>query len=190
MRSCAKLQLFDSLNVRNPMPTKPLDRLMFVQGGLCFFCKQPLPKAEASVEHLFASAIGGSNNDENCVACCKAVNALLGSMSLKEKFQVLLNQKGQFKCPNAVGAAKATLRPGAQPKAPARTKSKPDNFNMVVANLTQRGNSRPRTLKTLTSTVASLFPKGLTEAEVTALVQQLQSTGKISVSENKVSYAL
>ena len=72
---------------------------MFVQGGLCFFCKQPLPKAEASVEHLFASSNGGSNNDENCVACCKSVNALLGSMSLKEKFQVVLNQKGQFKCP-------------------------------------------------------------------------------------------
>lgn len=34
-------------------------------------------KAEASVEHLRASANGGGNNDENCVACCKAVNALL-----------------------------------------------------------------------------------------------------------------
>ena len=61
---------------------------------------------------------------------------------------------------------------------------------MVVANLAQRGNSRPRTLKTLTSTVASLFPKGIAEAEVTALIQQLQSTGKVSISENKVSYAL
>ncbi len=172
------------------MPTKPLDRLMFVQGGLCFFCKQPLPKAEASVEHLFATSNGGSNKDENCVACCKAVNALLGSMSLKEKFQLVLNQKGQFKCPNVGGAARATTRPSTQPKAPVGTKSKADNFNMVVANLAQRGNSRPRTLKTLTSTVASLFPKGLAEAEVAALVQQLQSTGKVSISENKVSYAL
>jgi len=172
------------------MPTTPLDRLMFAQGGLCFFCKQPLPKAEASVEHLFASSNGGSNKDENCVACCKSVNALLGSMSLKEKFQLVLNQKGQFKCPNSVGAAKATVRPSTQRKAPAGTKSKADNFNMVVANLAQRGNSRPRTLKTLTSTVASLFPKGIAEAEVTALIQQLQSTGKVSISENKVSYAL
>jgi hypothetical protein len=38
------------------MPTKPLDRLMFTQGGLCFFCKDPLPQGEASVEHLVASA--------------------------------------------------------------------------------------------------------------------------------------
>ena len=173
------------------MPKTPLDRIMFAQGGLCFFCKQPLPKAEASVEHLFASSNGGSNKDENCVACCKSVNALLGSMSPKEKFQVVLNQKGQFKCPNAGGVARATPpRASTPPKAPASTKSKADNFSMVVANLAQRGNSWPRTLKTLTSTVASLFPKGIAEAEVTALTQQLQSTGKVSISENKVSYAL
>ncbi len=172
------------------MPTKPLDRLMFVQGGLCFFCKQPLPKAEASVEHLLASANGGSNGDENCVACCKTVNALLGSMSLKEKFQVVLNQKGQFKCPNGIKAVKVKEPPGAQAKAPAAKKVKVDNFSMVVANLEQRGNARPRTLKTLTSTVASLFPKGLPEAEITALIQQLQSTGKVTVAENKITYAL
>jgi len=164
---------------------------MFAQGGFCFFCEQPLPKAEASVEHLFASSNGGSNKDENCVACCKSVNALLGSMSLKEKFQVVLNQKGQFKCPNASGAARATsLRASSPSKAPAGTKPKTDNFKMVVANLVQRGSSRPRTLKTLTSTVASLFPKGIAEAELTALIQQLQSTGKVSITENKVAYAL
>jgi CMP-N-acetylneuraminic acid synthetase len=70
------------------MSTKSLDRLMFVQGGLCFFCKKPLSKADASVEHLLASAKAGSNHDDNCVVCCKSFNALLGSMSLKEKFQV------------------------------------------------------------------------------------------------------
>jgi len=84
---------------------------MFAQGGRCFFCKQPLPKTEASVEHLVASANGGSNNDENRVACCKAVNALLGSMSLKEKIRVMLNQQGQFKCPNGSGSTKRTVQP-------------------------------------------------------------------------------
>ena len=57
------------------MPTKPLDRLMFAQGGLCFFCDKALPQGEASVEHLVASANGGANGDDNCVACCKALNA-------------------------------------------------------------------------------------------------------------------
>jgi hypothetical protein len=159
---------------------------MFVQGGLCFFCKQPLPKTEASVEHLFASANGGSNSDENCVACCKAVNRLLGSMSLKEKFQVVLNQKGQFKCPNGVGSAKVTT----QPKAPAIAQQKNDKLALVVANLKQRGNSKPRTLKTLKSTIVSLFPSGLPDSELSTIVQQLQSTKKVTVSENKVTYAL
>ncbi len=172
------------------MPTKPLDRLVFAQGGLCFFCKEPLPKSEASVEHLVASANGGSNNDENCVACCKAVNALLGSMSLKEKIQVVLNQKGQFKCPNGTGSGKAAMQPKATPKSPMIAKSKDEKIKLVVANLKQRGNAKPRTIKTLTSTVASLFPKGLSESELIALVQQLQSTGKVIVSENKVTYAL
>lgn len=137
-----------------------------------------MPKAEASVEHLLASANGGSNSDENCVACCKAVNALLGRMSLKEKFQVVLNQKGQFKCPNGTGTVKATAKP------------KDERLALVIANLKQRGNSKPRTLKTLISTVASLFPKGISEADLAALVQQLQSTGKVTVEGSKVIYAL
>ncbi|MDO8207049.1 MAG: HNH endonuclease [Gallionella sp.] len=168
------------------MPTKPLDRLMFVQGGVCFFCKQPLPKTEASVEHLLASANGGGNSDENCVACCKAVNALLGSMSLKEKFQVVLNQKGQFKCPNGAGSAKAA----AKPKASAIAKPNDEKLALVIANLKQRGNSKPSTLKTLTSSVSSLFPKGISEADLAALIQQLQSTGKVTVEGSKVTYAL
>jgi len=176
--------------VRSPMPTKPLDRLMFVQGGLCFFCEQPLPKAEASVEHLLASANGGSNSDENCVACCKAVNALFGSMSLKEKIQVVLNQKGQFKCPNGIPTAKVKQPPDTKVKASAAKKTKPDSFAMVVANLEQRGNARPRTLKALTRVLVTLFPQDMPEMEITALIQQLQSTGKVIVTENKVSYAL
>lgn len=127
------------------MPTKQLDRLIFAQGNLCFFCRQPLPKAEASVEHLFAKANGGDNLDENCVACCKAINTLLGSMSLKEKFQVTLNQKGNFKCPNGSGSTKPTT-----------AKSHDNKSDLVVANLKQRGSSKPRTLKTLTSTITSL----------------------------------
>ena len=78
---------------------RPLTRLLFAQGGRCFFCREPLPVTEASVEHLVARAKGGSDVDENCVACCKSLNGLLGSMSLKEKIQVFLNQKDQFQCP-------------------------------------------------------------------------------------------
>ena len=173
---------------------------------MCFFCKSPLPKSEASVEHLVASANGGSNNDENCVACCKAINALFGSMSLKEKIQIVLNQKGQFKCPNGTGSStpaalpKATPAPEKKaapatpkktpPKTPAAATTKEDRIKLVVANLKQRGNSKPRTLKTLTSTVSSLFPKRLSPNELATLLQQLQSSGKVVVKDGKVSYAL
>jgi hypothetical protein len=75
-------------------------------------------------------------------------------------------------------------------KASTTAKAKAAVLELVLTNLKQRGHSRPRTLKTLTSTVASLFPKGLPEAELMALVQQLQSTGKVIVSGNQVSYAL
>jgi hypothetical protein len=110
-------------------------------------------------------------------------------MSLKEKFQVVLNQRGQFKCPNGVGA-NLVPQPKAVSKAGAVEASSDENFKLVVTNLKQRGNARPRSLKTLTSTVGSLFPKNFPETELSALIQKLQSTGKVSIAENKVSYKL
>lgn len=99
-----------------PMPTRPIDRLMFAQGNCCFFCRQPLPKEQASVEHLVASSRGGSNADENCVACCATVNRLLGSMSVKDKFQVVLNHQGKFRCPNGVGSPRPAVEPARLPE--------------------------------------------------------------------------
>ena len=78
---------------------KQLDRLLFEQGGDCFFCKQPLQKADASIEHLHAVANGGTSAEENVVACCKAINALLSNKPLKEKFGIVLRQKAGFRCP-------------------------------------------------------------------------------------------
>jgi len=78
---------------------KQLDKLLFEQGGDCFFCGKPLAKPDASVEHLFAQANGGTSADENVVACCKTLNALLSNKPLKEKFLVVLRQKGAFRCP-------------------------------------------------------------------------------------------
>jgi hypothetical protein len=152
------------------MPTKPLDRLLYAQGGECFFCKHLLPKEDASVEHLVASANGGSNGDDNCVVCCKTMNALLGRMALKEKIKVVLNQKGQFKCPNGVQN---------RPK---------DVLELVIANLRQRGTNRPKTVKTLLSTIRSLVKNGIGEDRLAALLQQMQERGFISIEGTKVVY--
>ena len=134
-KGCAlRFPLSFTLGPTNTM--KQLERLLFVQGGDCFFCKKPLPKAEASVEHLVASANGGSNAEENCVACCKSLNSLLGSKPLKDKLEVFLRQKGDFKCPAATSkpalpakvapkTATAPVKAITSVKAPTKPPSKP-----------------------------------------------------------------
>jgi hypothetical protein len=72
----------------------------------------------------------------------------------------------------------------------ANTKSLPEKVNVAVANLKQRGASKPRTVKTLSSTISSLFQKQLPEDELAELVAELQRLGFVTVLENKVSYAL
>jgi hypothetical protein len=170
------------------MPTKPLDRLIFAQGGLCFFCKEPLPKGEESVEHLVASANGGNSNLENCVACCVTVNRLLGSMSLKEKFQVVLNQRGEFKCP--AHTVKTGPAPKVSIKPPTAAQTRDQRLELIVANLRQRGSARPRTPKTLRSTVEALFGKKLIDKELDALLDGLQSAGTIVIDGAKLNYNL
>jgi hypothetical protein len=135
---------------------------------------------------LVATSKDGGNNDENRVACCKTLNALLGSMSLKEKFQVMLNQKGSFNCPNRSDETHTAKSVGANLNLVA---TPPDRFAKVVANLKQRGTSRPRTVKTLSSTIAA-FAKGISEAELKTLVDKLKSSGVIVITGQKVSYSL
>jgi hypothetical protein len=72
----------------------------------------------------------------------------------------------------------------------ANSKSIPEKVAVVVANLQQRGASRPRTLKTLSSTIGSLFQKQLPEKELTAVLKSLQDMGIVTVQANKVTYAL
>jgi len=163
------------------MPTKPIDRLLFAQGGQCFFCQRALSPADASVEHLVATGNGGSNNPDNTVACCKALNALLGRMSLKEKLRVVLNQKGEFRCPNGG----VTVVPNSTSK-----QTVAERLAFVVDNLNKRGSARPRTVKTLSSTLGAMFQKKLTEQEVALLLGKLQAQGIVSVIGEKVSYAL
>jgi hypothetical protein len=158
------------------MATKPLERLLFAQGDRCFFCNEMLSPADASVEHLVAKANGGPDNDENCVACCKSLNALFGRMSLKEKLRVVLNRSGAFRCPNG---HRAKTRPPAS-----------EDVAFVVTNLQKRGNARPRTIEKLTNTVDTLFNGQHTQAEVEAVLNELQHHGVISVHDGKVSYTL
>lgn len=184
------------------MTTTHLDRLLFAQGGQCFFCRKPLPKADASVEHLVASANGGTSADDNCVACCKTLNHLLGSKSIKDKLQIVLNQHGDFRCPGTTQANVPTAGISAV-KAVAATASKPtagaipadqERMDLVLADMKKRGASRPRKVSTLTGTIRALIKqqqqKAISDAEVAKLIAELQRRSKLIITDTKVAYKL
>lgn len=65
-----------------------------------------------------------------------------------------------------------------------------ERLDLVVTKLQQLAASKPCTLKTLSSTIGSLFQKQLAEEEVASLVSELQSRSLIAVAGTKVSYTL
>jgi len=159
---------------------KQLERLLFLQGQRCFFCQLPISPGEASVEHLIATSNGGTKDDENCVACCKSVNAALGNLSYKAKLQAVVNQRGVFVCP----------QPGEEESRAGRPSPEEARLALVVADLQKRGSARPRKLGTLRNTVNSVFQNTLSEEEVSSFVALLEFHEYISVEGTKVSYAL
>lgn len=72
----------------------------------------------------------------------------------------------------------------------ANSRSPVERLSVIVTKLQQLGPSKPRAVKTLASTINALFQKQLSEHELSSLVQELQSTGIVSVAGTKVSYAL
>jgi hypothetical protein len=72
----------------------------------------------------------------------------------------------------------------------ANSKTIHEKVAVVVANLRQRGSSKPRTFKTLSSTIQSLFQKQLPGEELTMLLAELQASGVVKIAANKVSYSL
>jgi septum formation topological specificity factor MinE len=69
-------------------------------------------------------------------------------------------------------------------------KTADDKLEVILADLKRRGASRPRAVKTLTSTIAAIFGKKLSSDDVAELVQLLQAKGWITIADTKVSYAL
>lgn len=60
----------------------------------------------------------------------------------------------------------------------------------VVADLIRRKASKPRTQKTLLSTLHALFKKELSEQQLAALFAALCKRGVVKVEGTKISYAL
>lgn len=70
------------------------------------------------------------------------------------------------------------------------SKSPVERIEVVLDKLRQMKVAKPRTVKTLSSTIGSLFQKRLAEEEVAALVQELVRRGCLTVSGTKITYAL
>lgn len=98
----------------------------------------------------------------------------------------MLNQRGRFVCPN--GSADQIE---AAPAIAAQSSAAGDGarLELVIQNLAARENAKPRTVKTLRNSIATLFP-GVSTAEVEALIADLQASGKVVVNDTKISYAL
>ncbi|MEI8248207.1 MAG: PIN domain-containing protein [Lentisphaerota bacterium] len=67
--------------------------------------------------------------------------------------------------------------------------SQQERLQFVMDKLRQPKATKPRTVKTLSSAISSLFQKQLAEEEIAALIAGLISVGFITVTENKVKYS-
>lgn len=70
------------------------------------------------------------------------------------------------------------------------SKTLPEKVAVVVVNLKQRGASRPRTIKTLSGTVSSLFQNALAEDELAAILKLMEKQGFVTIAGTKVAYSL
>ena len=68
--------------------------------------------------------------------------------------------------------------------------SSDEKISAIVKNLIGRGQSRPRKVKTLANTINSLFTKKLEESEISALVNELQKKGYITITDGNITYKL
>ena len=67
---------------------------------------------------------------------------------------------------------------------------KDDKIDAIVKNLVGRGHARPRKVKTLQNTISNLVSESLNEAELAALVDELQKRKLIVVNNGNIKYKL
>jgi hypothetical protein len=70
------------------------------------------------------------------------------------------------------------------------TKSDQEKVDAVIENLEKRRTSKPRTLKTLRSTIKALFVNKLTDEDLEKIINHLSERRAITIKEGKVSYEL
>jgi PIN domain len=69
-------------------------------------------------------------------------------------------------------------------------KSRAERIELILKDLRQRKAAKPKTVKTLASTIAALFQKQLPDKEIDGLIQELEKRGHITVSGTKITYGV
>jgi 5-methylcytosine-specific restriction endonuclease McrA len=78
-----------------------LEKMLYLQGGKCFFCGELLEPDDASIDHLLPLSQDGKRVESNEVVCHRTVNEAFGSMDLKRKMDFILRSAGRFQCPKS-----------------------------------------------------------------------------------------
>ena len=73
---------------------------------------------------------------------------------------------------------------------PFDSRSIPEKVDAIINNLTKRKAAKPRSLKTLRSTITALFRDSLAEVELEELIEELTKREVIKVANGKVNYEL
>ena len=63
-----------------------------------------------------------------------------------------------------------------------------DRVSAVLENLAKRKSAKPRTLKTLRTTIQGLFPNERREAEFDRIIEEMTTRGAITITDGKVNY--
>ena len=72
----------------------------------------------------------------------------------------------------------------------AAPKTQAEKISLVIEDLKRRKASKPRAVKTLTSTISSIFQKQLSDQQVDAIITVLQKREVIAINGTRVTYSL
>ena len=70
------------------------------------------------------------------------------------------------------------------------TRSPNERAQMLIAKLQLPKATKPRTTKTLSSTIAAFFQKKLTDEDIAAVITAMQALGFLTVLDGKISYTI
>ena len=120
----------------------------------------------------------------------------LASIHPKAAFHIVSRDKGfdpliqHLKTLNVIASRVTDVALVPQEPGDAAPKSTNERVAKVLGKLRSLNGNRPRTVKTLSNTIASTFQNQLSADDIATIMRELQANGTVVVAANKVSYEL